>query len=177
MNMLVLGGTVFFRRHLVAALIANGHRVTTFNRGTHRDVDGELPLTRIAGDRTVAAERERIPPAGWDAVVDPRADVPDVVEAAARRPYDPSDRFTYWPVRIARGGDVLVPGPPERGVQFIDVRDLAGYWVDGAFLAGQGCAGWSDLPLWIRPDSPYPGIFAVDVSRAVAAGLRLRATR
>lgn len=40
-------------------------------------------------------------------------------------PHDPSDRFTYWPVRVARGGEVLAPGRPERPVQFIDVRDLA----------------------------------------------------
>jgi 2'-hydroxyisoflavone reductase len=39
-------------------------------------------------------------------------------------PYDISDRFTYWPVRIARGGEVLAPGKPETGTQFIDVRDL-----------------------------------------------------
>jgi 2'-hydroxyisoflavone reductase len=43
-------------------------------------------------------------------------------------PHDPTDRFTYWPVRLARGGEVLAPGQPERGVQFIDVRDL-GEWV------------------------------------------------
>lgn len=40
-------------------------------------------------------------------------------------PHDPSDRFTYWPTRIARGGDVLAPGRPQRAIQFIDVRDLA----------------------------------------------------
>jgi 2'-hydroxyisoflavone reductase len=40
-------------------------------------------------------------------------------------PYDISDRFTYWPVRLARGGEVLSPGRPQRGIQFIDVRDLA----------------------------------------------------
>jgi len=40
-------------------------------------------------------------------------------------PHDPSGRFTYWPQRVARGGDVLVPGRPERQVQVIDVRDLA----------------------------------------------------
>ncbi len=37
---------------------------------------------------------------------------------------DPSDRFTYWPVRIARGGEVLAP-PADDLVQLIDVRDLA----------------------------------------------------
>jgi nucleoside-diphosphate-sugar epimerase len=40
-------------------------------------------------------------------------------------PWDPTDRFTYWPVRLARGGEILAPGPPERVVQFIDARDLA----------------------------------------------------
>ncbi len=40
-------------------------------------------------------------------------------------PGDPSDRFTYWPVRIDRGGEVLAPGKPSDPVQFIDARDLA----------------------------------------------------
>jgi 2'-hydroxyisoflavone reductase len=40
-------------------------------------------------------------------------------------PRDPSDRFTYWPVRIAEGGEVLAPGDGTDPVQFIDVRDLA----------------------------------------------------
>jgi 2'-hydroxyisoflavone reductase len=40
-------------------------------------------------------------------------------------PHDPSDRFTYWPWRVARGGEVLVPGKPEQRVEIIDVRDLA----------------------------------------------------
>jgi 2'-hydroxyisoflavone reductase len=40
-------------------------------------------------------------------------------------PYDYTDRFTYWVARVARGGEVLAPGRPDRLVQFIDVRDLA----------------------------------------------------
>ena len=43
-------------------------------------------------------------------------------------PGDYSDRFTYWPVRVQRGGEVMAPGNPEFEVQFVDVRDL------GAFL-------------------------------------------
>jgi 2'-hydroxyisoflavone reductase len=39
-------------------------------------------------------------------------------------PGDDTDRFTYWPVRIAKGGEVLAP-PAEDPVQFIDVRDLS----------------------------------------------------
>ncbi|HEU5349637.1 MAG TPA: epimerase [Ktedonobacterales bacterium] len=42
-------------------------------------------------------------------------------------PYDPTDRFSYWPWRVARGGEVLAPGGPERPVQVIDARDLAGW--------------------------------------------------
>lgn len=40
-------------------------------------------------------------------------------------PYDPTDRFTYWPVRIQQGGEVLVPSPPHMQVQFIEASDLA----------------------------------------------------
>jgi 2'-hydroxyisoflavone reductase len=43
-------------------------------------------------------------------------------------PHDPTDRFTYWPRRLADGGTVLAPGDPEQPVQLIDARDL------GAFL-------------------------------------------
>jgi len=44
-------------------------------------------------------------------------------------PGDTSDRFTYWPVRVARGGEVLAPGTPDDPVQFVDVRDLASWTV------------------------------------------------
>jgi 2'-hydroxyisoflavone reductase len=40
-------------------------------------------------------------------------------------PGDESDRFTYWPVRLDRGGDVLAPGDGRDPVQFVDARDLA----------------------------------------------------
>ncbi len=43
-------------------------------------------------------------------------------------PDDATDRFTYWPVRVAKGGEVLAPNRPEDAVQFIDVRDL-GSWI------------------------------------------------
>lgn len=45
-------------------------------------------------------------------------------------PYDPSNRFTYWPHRVAQGGEVLAPGTPDQPLQFIvDVRDLAAWAV------------------------------------------------
>ncbi len=43
-------------------------------------------------------------------------------------PEDPTDRFTYWPLRLARGGEVLAPGQPSDPVSYIDVRDLA-HWM------------------------------------------------
>jgi 2'-hydroxyisoflavone reductase len=43
-------------------------------------------------------------------------------------PHDQTGRFTYWPHRIARGGDVLAPEPRDKLVQMIDVRDL-GEWL------------------------------------------------
>ncbi len=42
-------------------------------------------------------------------------------------PRDATDRFTYWPVRIARGGEVLAPNTGKDEVQIIDVRDLADF--------------------------------------------------
>ncbi len=47
-------------------------------------------------------------------------------------PEDPSDRFTWWPVRLARGGAVLAPGAPADPVQFVDVRDLAAWLLSAA---------------------------------------------
>jgi len=40
-------------------------------------------------------------------------------------PYDPTDRFTYWPMRVKRGGDMIVPDKPQTPIQIIDVRDLS----------------------------------------------------
>jgi nucleoside-diphosphate-sugar epimerase len=47
-------------------------------------------------------------------------------------PGDPSGRFTYWPERLAEGGEVLAPESPDRDTQAIDVRDLAAWIVTGA---------------------------------------------
>jgi len=53
-------------------------------------------------------------------------------------PGDRSDRFTYWPVRIDRGGEILVPGDGRDPVQIIDVRDLSAWIVR---LVENGVAG------------------------------------
>lgn len=55
-------------------------------------------------------------------------------------PYDPSDRFTYWPVRASEGGRLLAPGRPDAGVQVIDVRDLAAWTLDQVEAGTLGAA-------------------------------------
>ena len=67
-------------------------------------------------------------------------------------PHDPTGRFTYWPHRLARGGEVLAPAPPERHTQVVDVRDLA-VWivelcerrVNGTFNATHPGLTWLEL--------------------------------
>jgi 2'-hydroxyisoflavone reductase len=51
-------------------------------------------------------------------------------------PFDPTDRFTYWLHRVKRGGEVLAPADPAAGLQFVDVRDLAG-WILSMVEDGQ----------------------------------------
>jgi len=53
-------------------------------------------------------------------------------------PFDPTGRFTYWPLRLARGGEVLAPADPAAPVQLIDVRDLARWIVE---LVERGVGG------------------------------------
>jgi 2'-hydroxyisoflavone reductase len=67
-------------------------------------------------------------------------------------PHDPTGRFTYWPHRFARGGEVLAPARPEEPTQFVDVRDLGEWIVDlcerrvsGTFNATNEGVSWSEL--------------------------------
>ncbi|HVS46417.1 MAG TPA: NAD-dependent epimerase/dehydratase family protein [Verrucomicrobiae bacterium] len=131
-------------------------------------------------------------------------------------PDDPTDRFTAWPLRFARGGDVLVPESPTFATQFVDVRDLAAFivhalerdlagiynvtsprgahtlgavfsacieaarvptrlrWATPEFLQRHEIGAWIDMPLWIPASAGEPGMLAIDVRRALVAGLQLR---
>lgn len=132
-------------------------------------------------------------------------------------PGDESDRFTYWTVRIDRGGEILAPGDPSDPVQIIDARDLAEWiirmaeqgttgtynatgpdtrlttgrmldgiktaleaksakftWVPAKFLEEHKVSPWSDMPVWIPPDSEDGGTGAVSNARAVGKGLAFR---
>ena len=210
MKILIIGGTRFLGRHLVAAALERGHEVTLFNRGKH---SSDSNVETIRGDRHT--ELDKLQGRSWDAVVDMCGMLPRAVRATAEvlsdsvahytfissqnayadvsavgvtedsplatltneqlaeayaidtsgepsygklygglkalceqaaeevmpnrvlkirpglivGPYDYTDRFTYWVVRVVRGGEVLAPSRPERFVQFIDVRDLAEWLV------------------------------------------------
>lgn len=63
-------------------------------------------------------------------------------------PRDNSDRFTYWPVRIDRGGEVLAPGDGSDLAQIIDVRDLSEFMIR---LLEEGASG---TYLATGPESP-----------------------
>ena len=87
-------------------------------------------------------------------------------------PHDPTGRFTYWPHRIARGGDFVVPATADGRFQIIDARDLGAWLVvllergeSGAFNATHPGLTWSELvesglrvagsdarPVWIDED-------------------------
>jgi 2'-hydroxyisoflavone reductase len=87
-------------------------------------------------------------------------------------PHDPTGRFTYWPHRIARGGDFVVPQTADGRFQIIDARDLGAWMVtllergeSGAFNASHPGLTWSELvesgqrvsgsdarPVWIEED-------------------------
>ncbi|MDQ2976274.1 MAG: NAD-dependent epimerase/dehydratase family protein [Acidobacteriota bacterium] len=219
MKLLILGGTRFLGRHLVAAALARGHEITLFNRGQH---SGNHPSAALTSVETIHGDRKndlaKLQGRRWDAVVDTCGYLPHTVTASAEvlshsvdhyvfissasvyadvsvfdvdetapvatltseqldqanaidssgqtsavtygkmygglkalceqaaeevmpnrvlnirpglivGPYDYTDRFTYWVVRVARGGEVLAPGRPDRYLQLIDVRDLAEWTV------------------------------------------------
>lgn len=201
MKLLVIGGSRFVGRHLVAAARARGDSVTLFNRGLSAPAppDVELRQGDRRGDLGALAHGE------WDAVIDTcgylpgevarmaqllkgrvgrylfvssvsvyastatpnhedsalgTIDDPDTTTVDARTygplkalceaelqralpgaalllrpglivgPYDPTQRFSYWPARLARaaeGETVLAPGTPDAPLQFIDARDLAAF--------------------------------------------------
>jgi nucleoside-diphosphate-sugar epimerase len=83
-------------------------------------VDNYGPLKALCEDEVQSALRDRALIVRPGLIVGPR---------------DPTERFTYWVRRVARGGEILAPGEPNRPVQLIDVRDLAN-WVVRALEDG-----------------------------------------
>ncbi len=96
--------------------LPESHPVATLDDPTVETIDGATygPLKALSE----SAVRERFPG---------RATI--VRAGLIVGPHDPSDRFTYWPRRLAEGGDVVVPPDDDQPVQLIDARDLAAWMV------------------------------------------------
>lgn len=206
MELLVLGGTRFVGRAVVAEALDRGWRVTALHRG----LTPGLPVgaTELLADRTdEAALAAGLGDGRWDAVVDTWAGAPRVATAAARvladrvghygyvssgsvyvwgehvdetsplvaadpqagqtdyasdkrgaelgvlasfpdallaraglilGPHEDIGRLPWWLNRIAAGGRVVAPGRPDRPLQYVDVRDLARWLLDGLAAGRSG---------------------------------------
>jgi 2'-hydroxyisoflavone reductase len=81
-------------------------------------------------------------------------------------PGDPTDRFTYWPVRLDAGGEVLAPGQPSDPAQVIDVRDLAAFIV---LSVERGTMGTFNA---VRPSEPI-GTLLGEAAKGVGSTAKL----
>jgi len=160
---------------------------------------GDAPVDELAADYSNYGPLKALCEAEVEVVFGERALI--VRPGLIVGPHDPTGRFTYWAHRLARGGEVLAPGPPERLAQFVDVRDLAEWMVDaterglsGTFNATSEGVSWGDLLAsadvtwvpdeflqehevgeWMQLPLWVAGTgLRVDVSRIVAAGLGTR---
>ena len=243
MDVLVLGGTVFLGPAVVSEAQALGANVTVFTRGRSGPVPPgvstvnvypgwpEAPDYHAAGVHAGEPDASRADvPAGLDdsaaygwlragcelaALRAFGAERTTVLRAGSIvGPHDAATgRLPWWIDRVARGGDVLVPGAPTDPVALIDSRDLASFaltgpagtfeatgpardsrgdlmaacaavtgsdatftYVEDGWLAGQGVAAWTEVPLW-SPRAEAPSLFHHDPRAAAAAGLRWRPLR
>ena len=91
---------------------------------------GSMPVDEVASDYSNYGPLKALAEAEAERVFGDRALI--VRPGLIVGPHDPTGRFTYWARRVERGGEILAPGPPERRVQFVDVRDLGTWIVDAA---------------------------------------------
>jgi 2'-hydroxyisoflavone reductase len=125
-----------------------------FSRGPTEDSPvaelGDLPVDELSDDYSNYGPLKALAEAEARRVFGDRALVirPGLIVG----PHDPTGRFTYWAQRLARGGEILAPAPPERKSQFVDVRDLAAWTVDaverglsGTFNATNEGVPWGEL--------------------------------
>lgn len=82
-------------------------------------------------------------------------------------PGDPTDRFLYWPLRLERDGEVLVPGVPSDPMQFIDVRDVAEWMVNAIENQHTG------LYNVVGPPEPTIGAVLAKMQSALGGNARL----
>lgn len=77
-------------------------------------------------------------------------------------PYDPTDRFTYWVMRAAQGGEMIAPESPDYRVQVIDVRDLAEWTVR---KTAEGTSGVFNAT---GPEKPVPFGELIDTAKRIS---------
>ena len=243
MKLLLIGGPKFVGFALIEAALADGHEVTTFNRGrTHPERFAEIE--KLHGDRD--GDHSALEGRTWDAVFDTSGYVPRHVRRSAQLlsgtagrylfvssisyyadyreprvesdppaqlgdkpadrllddysnygalkalceqeveaafgdravlvrpglivgPNDPTDRFTYWPRRVERGGPIFVP--PDQPVQMVDVRDLAGWMVRLVESEHSGPFNATSPPRAITFDSMLAACGARDLVRVTQSFL------
>lgn len=96
-------------------------------------VDEKTPVGKLADENTEKVTNETYGP--LKALCEQAAEkampghVTNIRPGLIVGPLDPSDRFTYWPARLDRGGEVLAPAPADAPLQYIDARDLARFCV------------------------------------------------
>lgn len=107
--------------------------VSVYDSATERIVESSPMLSMPAGGPETEVTAETYGPlkAACERIVEGRfaARATILRPGLIVGPHDPTDRFTYWPLRFARGGDVLAPGEPQRPIQFVDARDVAEFAV------------------------------------------------
>jgi 2'-hydroxyisoflavone reductase len=176
MRLLVLGGTVFLGRHIVAAATDRGHELTLFNRGQSdpRPVDG---VEQIHGDRD--RDLGRLAGRRWDAVIDTSGYLPRSVRASADLLAGAVDRYAFVSSVSAYGAlprpgldedAPLAPPPPP------DADDVLGYYSElKAACEGEVQRALPGRTLVVRPGlivGPYDptGRFTYWVRRLAEGG-------
>ena len=124
MKLLVLGGTVFLGRHTVAAALAAGHEVTTFNRGTHSIIE-QKNIERLVGDR--CEDLEILKNRRWDAVIDTCGYDPEVVSKSVETLKDAVDNYTFISSVSAYKGFPTLGMDETAKVKSIEAGDEAEY--------------------------------------------------
>lgn len=80
--------------------------------------------------------------------------------------YDPTDRFTYWPVRCAAGGEILAPGAADHPIQYIDARDLGAFTISLAHQRATGIYNAVTTPDSVTFGDLFSGCFAANGAAA-----------
>ncbi|HEV8113275.1 MAG TPA: NAD-dependent epimerase/dehydratase family protein [Planctomycetota bacterium] len=134
--------------------------ISAYASMSQANADEDAPLAKLADPKTEEMGKDFGNYGGLKVLCEQAAAAAFPGRAAIVRPGyivgpgDPTDRFSYWPVRISRGGEALIPGSPDDPIQYIDARDLAEWLVkmvedgtSGTFnaIGPAGRGRWGDV--------------------------------